>query len=135
MATLPTHTRDHDLSAALLLDSAASFVERGWTQGAASRREDSTPCYSIDEDAAAWCATGAMYAAEFDTGLRKLAGLMTSGAVARAHDVRVRAEEALKAVAQIEFITGWNDRLHQTAANVARTMRTAAEWLRKAVQS
>ncbi len=127
-------TIDRDLTAALLLDSAASFVERGWTQGAAARRKDSTlPCSAIDEDAAVWCATGALFAAEFDSGLRKRQGVMSHAAVTRAHNVRVRAEEALKRAAGIDFIAGWNDRQGQTAANVARAMREAAAKLREVV--
>ena len=126
-------TIDRDLTAALLLDSAASFVEKGWTRGAAARDERGSCCSAIDERAAKWCATGALFAAEFDSGLRKRQGVMSHAAVTRAHDVRVRAEEALKRATGIDFIAGWNDRQGQTAATVARSMREAAAKLREVV--
>ena len=105
----------------------------GWTTGAAARDEHNYCCTATDERAIRWCATGALHAAEYDSGLRKRHGVTTHAEDTRAHDVRVRAEQALKLCAEpngIEFITGWNDRQRQTAANVARAMREAAATLR-----
>ena len=131
---LPRETVDTDYRAALLLDSAAGYVERGWTTGAAARREDAFPCSAIDEEAVSWCATGALYAAEFATGLRRMqgvtAGTMTEAEIERAHTVRIRAEEALKDHTVEHHITPWNDRQYQSAENVAASLRETATRLR-----
>ena len=90
--------------AALLLEAAATFIEKGWTTGAAARDEQGYCC----------------------SGLRVRQGVMTHAAIKHLHAARDAAERALKRAAApvgIEFITGWNDRLHQTAANVAGAMR------------
>ena len=121
-------------SAALLLDRAAAFIEKGWTTGAAARDEQGYCCAATDARAVKWCATGAMYAAEYASGLRVRQGVMTHAAIEHLHAARAAAERALKRAAApggIEFITGWNDRLHQTAANVADAMRRAAATLRE----
>ena len=129
----PPGAIDRDLTAARLLDGAAVRIEQGWTTGAAARDEHHMGCCAHGERAVRWCATGALSVAEFDSGLRRRQGVTTHDEDMRAHDVRVRAEQALKLSAEpagIEFITGWNDRRGQTAANVARAMRAAATNLR-----
>lgn len=119
--------RKTDKDAALLLDSAADFVEAGWTTGAAARRADATCCAAGDEEAVTWCTTGALLAAQYATGMKRSSA--TFDEAKRAHDAWVRAEQALKFTARIEFITAWNDRKGQTAANVAKALRHAADTL------
>ena len=122
-----------DIAAARLLDSAAALITgKGWTQGAAARDTHSMGCAATSDRAVSWCATGALVLAEYDTGLRKLDGKTTYQEDENAYGVRLRAEAALKVSAGIEFITGWNDRRGQTAANVAGAMRAAAAGLRAA---
>lgn len=118
-----------DTDAALLLDSAADFVEAGWTTGAAARRADATCCAAHDEDAVAWCTTGALLAAQYATGMKRRDGVTEFDEATRANDAWVRAEQALKLTARIGFITAWNDRIGQTAANVAKALRHAADVL------
>ena len=122
---------DVDTAAAKLLDSAAArIIDGGWTQGAAARDRHNMGVAATSDRAVSWCATGAIAIAMLDTGIYKL----TAG-TARHHRpeaIRLRAEAALKVAAGIEFITGWNDRRCQTAANVACAMRKAATGLRAA---
>ena len=111
---------DHYEDAALVLTSAATFVERGWTTGAAARDDCRMGCEATSERAVAWCALGAIHVAA--------ARLRVTEAITEC------AEEHLKLAATpggIEFITGWNDRKGQRPEFVTRAMRNAARALNR----
>ena len=141
-------SNEYDLTAARLLDCAAGYVEKGWTQNVNARDEDGMDTDERGPDAVCWCAQGAMHAASTRIGLTVLDnwGCATYTDADLASHVETRAHYALKlGIKSLEIvgspspldaevravnITGWNDGKGQTASEVLRAFRSGAEQLR-----
>lgn len=118
------------IEAADLLDRAAERIDSGWTQGAEALNAAGRHTAPNAAHAVAWCAGGALTAAEYDTGLRFRHRNPTVTEDRYAEDVRGCAIDQLGALVG-PAIRGWNDRRGQRAENVAGAMRIAAESLRE----
>lgn len=99
-----------------ILLKAIALIERGWTQRAAARKQDQSPCGPNDPDAVAWCITGAIYN-------------RPSGADFQPHR---RAEKLARVVLgfdldpkKVDSITLWNDNALRTADEVLDVLRAA----------
>ena len=148
MVTRLRASNEYDLTAARLLDCAAGYVEKGWTQNVNARDADGMDTDERGPDAVCWCAQGAMHAASTRIGLTVLDnwGCATYAKPDLASHVEPRARYALQlgiksltisgtpsplpAEVRAVSITGWNDGKGQTASEVLRAFRSGAEQLR-----
>lgn len=107
--------------------SAIALVERGWSQNAAARRVDGTPCGPADVDVACWCLTSALYrrddyhafpehAVEAETFVRAVIGLRSGALDAKGKPIH-------------EGTTQWNDEPTRTVGDVLTALHTAIAWL------
>ena len=106
----------HNSMAAEVLDLAALYIDRGWTQGSRARDAHGEPCEEFTMEAVCWCAFGAISAASHR--LNVLQEIMNKALMGLVHK------------AGTWEIAAWNDRGGQRADIVARTIRGGAEWLR-----
>lgn len=134
--------------AAVLLDTAAGFVDEGWATNANARDAAGAPVSPENPDAICWCAQGALTAAQHELGLHtQRDGVQAVDVPADAYSKRLvildRARQGLRkaieeglhpsslsAVSITLCITNWNDDEAVGGAQVARTMRRGAEILR-----
>jgi hypothetical protein len=108
-------------STASVLMTAIKLIEHGWTQRAAARRADGSPCGPADDGAAAWCLTAALYIRDYasDTGpcfaaercVRAVIGLRD-----RKDDLDDRGPDGT---------TTWNDSPERTVKDVLAALREA----------
>lgn len=112
-----TNREEHYTMAAEVLDLAATYIERGWTQGAGARDGLGEPCRSISEDAVEWCADGAIAIASFRLNVIKA--------------ITISATEAFMLANNLLDVPAWNDREGQRADLVVRGIRRGAERARK----
>ena len=107
-------------TAARVLDRAAAYVDRGWTQRAKARNADGDSWSPHSPDATCWCALGAVQAA--------LGDLVDE----RTRDPRKRhlifdcALDTLCTETGSDTVSVWNDDPAQTAQDVAGALRRAA---------
>ena len=137
-------SQSKDQEAARLLDCAAAYVDRGWTQrtDAVTGRGVKVPAHS--RRARCWCMLGAMRAASVRIGLTRL---VDTGAVfLQARDTEFSTavlERALWAAARAilgrdpklhalttSIVTQWNDTKATSGENVAQRLRAAARLIR-----
>lgn len=121
-------TKELNAQAALALRRAADLVAEGWTQGAMARNELGEDTYPTDPRAVCWCALGAVFGA---------CAPNEDGDVA-AHAIRELGARLVRDPANgcdkcvwgaYDAIVHWNDASRGPAAEIARTMREAAQEL------
>lgn len=136
--------------AARLLETAAVFVQLGWTTNANARDASGTPVSAEQPDAACWCAQGALQVASHHLGIHTMrdgcidSDVRESDYTRRMHILnraRWALREAIKegkhpsslsAVSITLCLTNWNDDEAEDGDEVSRTMRRAVEILREA---
>jgi hypothetical protein len=104
-----------DLSIAEVLTRAADLLEKpgAWTQGAFARDIHGHPIRCESEDAASFCAIGALYS------LRVGSWMADS------------CERRLSKFKRVEMFAEWNDAPGRTQAEVVAALRAAAEKARQ----
>lgn len=135
--------------AARLLETAAGFIELGWTQNSNARLADGTPCSPEQPDAACWCAQGAISAAQHELGINTTRdGVIDGNVPASVYPARLLIldkarkglreaieegahPDSLSAVSITLCITNWNDDAAVGGEQVARTLRRGAAILRQ----
>lgn len=137
-----------DLTAARLLDCAAVYVDKGWTQTADARDATGEKVEPHADDAVCWCAQGALKAASFKLGVTTLneLGLLVYPAPLLSLRAEARAREGLRGAILAAYgspgsidtssvsITTWNDAEAKGGDGVARTMRTGAGIIRERIE-
>ena len=139
-----------DQEAALLLDSAAGFVDRGWTQtcDAVNRHGVSVPPHS--PQAVCWCMRGALLRGCVEVGIVELIDhgrpfLVTRdvdrertasvrGRAFRAAAVAVLGHEPSQLASLPAIITNWTDTTALSGETVARRLRAAAATVRRRIR-
>lgn len=139
-----------DQEAALLLDSAARFVDRGWTQtyDAVNRHGVSVPPHS--PQAVCWCMRGALLRGCVAIGIVELIDTgrpffdavdvdrerTTSirGRAFRAAAVAALGHEPSQLASLPAIITNWNDTTALSGETVARRLRAAAATVRRRIR-
>ena len=134
-----------DKEAVRLLDCAASYVERGWTQGTDAETGAGWPVAPHSKRAQCWCALGAIRAGLVRTGLVTLYQDAAGQLHVREMVPFVVAvyERALWATASAmvgsppthpamyaSVVTKWNDAVATSGAAVVRKLRAASSMLR-----
>lgn len=109
-------TADREAVAAVL-ERAADRIERpgAWTQGAYARDAGGDSVEANSTSATCWCADGALNVETGDYDILLYASALS----------------ALGGSVPLNCVVAWNDRPTQTAANVAATMRKAAQAVRE----
>ena len=132
-APTPVRGAGENEPAAELLDYAARYVERGWTQGFEARDADGRACGALLGRAASWSVLGALERAEHELGGgHALLAAVQGRNIDRSHmAVRARARSALRVALDVEFLGAWNDQRWQSGETVAAGLRAAARWLRQ----
>ena len=126
-----------DLEAARVLDCAAGYVDRGWTQGHAAVDAEGLTVASDSPRACSWCMYGAMLAA-FERlgfyGAEPLAVSVRSRSIYAAA-VACLGREPNRRGNWAGMVTNWNDTVAMSGETVARTLRKAAGWVRLRIEA
>ena len=139
-----------DETAARVLNTAAEFVHRGWTQTVDARDRHGDKCAPHHPEAACWCAQGAIRAASFKLALTYVNyyGVLVYADPETSGNVQGRASHAfavgamggdihtLNAAAKglVADVTTWNDKDERTQDEVIEAFRRGAEVLRERVR-
>ncbi|WNM70268.1 hypothetical protein [Myxococcus phage Mx1] len=102
------------------LESAKSYIEKGWTQDYYAKTESGRVVEACDEGAVCWCLRGALQRARADvikTGVEG-DGVWTLSS---------SAERLLEEVGEISHIPRWNDKLGRTQEQVLDLLQKAID--------